>query len=68
MPGLIESTYLILPEVVEQDLHGPVRLVMLAAILGQTSFSEVRSTVTRDLALEVFDLADSVRRGIGGFH
>jgi hypothetical protein len=62
MLGLVESTYLILAEVIEHDLHGPVRLVMLAAILGQTSLSEVWSTVTRDLALEIFDFANSVRR------
>jgi hypothetical protein len=62
MLGLVESAYLILAEVIEHDLHGPVRFVMLSAILGQTSLSEVWSTVTRDLALEVFDLANSVRR------
>jgi hypothetical protein len=53
--------YLILAEIVEQYLHGPVCLEVRTAVFGEAAFSKIRSTIARDSSFEVFDLADCIR-------
>jgi hypothetical protein len=53
--------YLILAEVIEQDLHRPMCLELFLAIFGETSPSEIWSTIARNSAFKILDFADSIR-------
>lgn len=54
-------TYLILTEIVEQNLHWPMCVEVFAAFLSETSSGKVWPPISRDPALEVFDLANGIR-------
>jgi len=59
---VMTSTHLVLTKIIEENLHRPVSLEVLAAVFGQTSPSKIRPTIARNLTLEILDLANSIRR------
>lgn len=57
----LHATYLVLAKIVEQDLHGPMSVKILPALLSKTSPSKIWTSITGNSPFEILDLSDGIR-------